>query len=204
MTELACRKCGISKPRTTEFWETHLACKDGLRKTCRECMRPQRASVSRKQRANGVKKRQASRSPEKRAALWASWYARNKDNVLAARKRYRESGKGREKAREYELAYRERNREQRNLYAQGRRYGLTTAALRAMIKAQDGKCAICDRAAPLHVDHDHQTKQVRELLCAGCNMGLGGFRDQISILESAKRYLTLHTRKDQLCLAIAL
>jgi hypothetical protein len=38
---------------------------------------------------------------------------------------------------------------------------------------QDGRCAICEEAKALLVDHDHETMLVRGLLCARCNVSEG-------------------------------
>jgi hypothetical protein len=63
---------------------------------------------------------------------------------------------------------------------------------------QNGLCAICKlyipeihehSPVPLTVDHDHNTHQVRGLLCCRCNGALGNFRDNIDILKSAIAYL---------------
>lgn len=40
-----------------------------------------------------------------------------------------------------------------------------------------------------HLDHDHKTKRYRGLLCFHCNIGLGVFKDSVSILLSAIEYL---------------
>lgn len=60
------------------------------------------------------------------------------------------------------------------------RYGVTREQWEAQYEAQGGLCAICEKAATgtsrgnrLHVDHSHETGQVRGLLCAGCNTHLG-------------------------------
>jgi ribosomal protein L24E len=55
-----------------------------------------------------------------------------------------------------------------------RRYGLTIEQFDEMLAEQGGVCAICGTDTPLgrgtfHVDHDHQTGQVRGLLCHPCN-----------------------------------
>lgn len=51
-----------------------------------------------------------------------------------------------------------------------------------MYKEQGGKCALCglpekatngDKTARLCIDHDHDTGEVRGLLCRGCNHILG-------------------------------
>ncbi len=60
------------------------------------------------------------------------------------------------------------------------------------INEQGNLCAIClkkDKTKVLCVDHDHTTKKVRGLLCHNCNVGLGNFKDNPKILESAIAYL---------------
>lgn len=69
------------------------------------------------------------------------------------------------------------------------RYGLTLEAYDELLKAADGKCAICQQPAKLCVDHDHATGQVRGMLCANCNHGLGKFRENIAALKAAIAYL---------------
>lgn len=57
-------------------------------------------------------------------------------------------------------------------------------------KAQNFCCAICQSPAPLVVDHDHVTKEIRGLLCATCNKGLGMLGDTAASLLLALKYLT--------------
>lgn len=71
-----------------------------------------------------------------------------------------------------------------------RTYGLIEDDLIALKKKSNGKCMICDKkTTKLNIDHDHSTGKVRGLLCTGCNSGLGGFRDNIRIMERALDYL---------------
>lgn len=78
------------------------------------------------------------------------------------------------------------------------RYGITSAEFDVMLEEQKGCCAICkaDDPAPARkgtysfaVDHDHQTQEVRGLLCNNCNKGLGNFQDNHELLIKAARYL---------------
>lgn len=77
------------------------------------------------------------------------------------------------------------------------RHGLSMEQFDAMLTAQLGVCAICAQPGKLNIDHDHSCcpgsyscgKCVRGLLCDDCNRGLGIFRDDPQLLDSAKRYL---------------
>lgn len=67
-----------------------------------------------------------------------------------------------------------------------RNYGLTEEVARAMY--EEG-CAICGATRNLHIDHDHETNQVRGCLCFSCNTGVGLFRDNPDLLLRAAEYL---------------
>jgi hypothetical protein len=69
-----------------------------------------------------------------------------------------------------------------------------------LLVAQNNVCAICQKPettidknknAPrsLAVDHCHSSGMVRGLLCGSCNKGLGLFKDNTELLNSAKKYL---------------
>lgn len=77
--------------------------------------------------------------------------------------------------------------------ATARRYGITEADYLGMLLSQQGTCAICNReerhGKRLSVDHDHQTGQIRGLLCSDCNFGLGNFGDDPDTLLRAVDYL---------------
>ena len=78
-----------------------------------------------------------------------------------------------------------RTRERRSVYGRSllRNYGITLETYEDMLVAQGGLCAACCHAETarnrdgtprrLHVDHDHASRQVRGLLCSGCNIVLG-------------------------------
>lgn len=79
------------------------------------------------------------------------------------------------------------------------KYGLTRAEYLQILEGQNGICAICHQPEtskrrngtplPLHIDHDHDTSQVRMLLCGNCNKGLGCFADSPERLRAAADYL---------------
>jgi len=80
-------------------------------------------------------------------------------------------------------------------------YGLAPEEYEAIVKAQDGRCAICGKQPEvLWVDHDHSCcginrscgKCRRGLLCMACNGGLGMFLDNVETLKNAIAYLEFH------------
>ena len=55
-----------------------------------------------------------------------------------------------------------------------------------MFERQRGLCGICHEPMKRPVlDHCHKTMEVRGLLCSNCNIGLGQFKDNPKLLESA-------------------
>ncbi len=74
-------------------------------------------------------------------------------------------------------------------------YGLTQADYQDLARLQGGRCALCRKAKPLRVDHDHTTGVVRGLLCQGCNLGLGALGDDLAGLERAIAYLIAAAEK---------
>jgi hypothetical protein len=69
--------------------------------------------------------------------------------------------------------------------------GVTPEERLKMIEAVGGRCAICGEAKEkMRVDHDHKTGAIRGILCNDCNLALGGFGDDPSLLSSALNYLT--------------
>lgn len=69
------------------------------------------------------------------------------------------------------------------------RYGLTKAQWEDMYATQLGLCAICRKREASAVDHCHESKKVRGLLCNPCNMILGILEADPPIVERFARYL---------------
>ncbi len=69
-------------------------------------------------------------------------------------------------------------------------YGITLAEYNQMVEDQKSECLICHKKfEKLVVDHDHSTGKVRGLLCLRCNLALGQFSDDVSLLRGAIEYL---------------
>jgi hypothetical protein len=79
-----------------------------------------------------------------------------------------------------------------------KQYGITIEDYNKMFLKQNGCCAICNLhileinkgiKKNLCVDHNHETGQVRGLLCDKCNRGIGLLQDNKDILLRAYNYL---------------
>ena len=74
-------------------------------------------------------------------------------------------------------------------------YGLTLEDFDTLLQKQNNRCAICNTTTPggrwqtFHIDHCHETKQIRGLLCTSCNNGLGRFKHDSALLQKAALYL---------------
>jgi hypothetical protein len=84
-----------------------------------------------------------------------------------------------------------------------RRYKLTRRELEDLRAAQDDRCAICGESSPQHLDHDHGTGAIRQLLCQRCNQGLGLLQDNPTLLHAAAYYVALHTARQQVAAELA-
>jgi len=80
-----------------------------------------------------------------------------------------------------------------------RSYGLTEDSYKQMFDSQNGLCDICKKTPVgkslhdvLHIDHCHETGQVRGLLCSPCNLAIGHLRYSVRIIDSGIRYLKDH------------
>jgi hypothetical protein len=90
-------------------------------------------------------------------------------------------------------AYYQENRVEKLDKARTRNYGITREEYDQKIKEQDNSCEICKLPFVPHknpcVDHNHTTLAVRGLLCTHCNSGLGHFKESLSIMQAAQKYL---------------
>lgn len=72
------------------------------------------------------------------------------------------------------------------------KYELTPEEYTQMVEDQKGLCKICKKVPTkrgLVVDHNHETGEVRGLLCIPCNSGIGLLGDHPELLLAAAEYL---------------
>jgi hypothetical protein len=103
-----------------------------------------------------------------------------------------------EKVKEIKLRHRKNNPEAvKRSYRKVRlklKFGITLERFDQMLRSQGFACAICGNGKSggrglWHVDHCHQTKRIRGLLCHNCNTALGLFKENPVIIRSAMTYL---------------
>jgi hypothetical protein len=76
-----------------------------------------------------------------------------------------------------------------------KRFGITMDDQARMFKSQGSCCKVCGSTEPndpygqWHIDHDHNTGEVRAVLCGKCNRTLGSARDDSSRLRALADYL---------------
>ena len=107
-----------------------------------------------------------------------------KKRILENTKKYKKTFEGKKSQRKYELKI---------------KYNITIEDYNSMFEAQNGRCKICgiknhefDIDKNLSVDHDHETKKVRGLLCINCNTNLGWFEEN---RDNILKYLPFRSEK---------
>ncbi len=137
-------------------------------------------------------------NPERHRQTIHTRYLKNRDKLIAQTKAWR--AKNRDYAKARAAAWAKKNPEKTlDMYRRKRakQFGLTLEQYDAMHSSQKGCCAICQRHESnfkrrLAIDHDHESGNVRQLLCIKCNVIIGHTGDSIEILEAAIAYLVRH------------
>lgn len=106
-------------------------------------------------------------------------------------------------SRAYYAANKEKERARGRVYCAAHKgdtlkknYNITLADYERILEKQNGRCKICGKKPGkkmLAVDHCHKTLKARGLLCSNCNVGLGQFKDDLSLLLKAAAYLEEHS-----------
>ena len=137
---------------------------------------------------------------EKQKARTKKWRADKADHVQAYKKQWRDKNIDAVKA--YNAQYMN-GYVKTDAYAEGcakrrlKTYSITALEFNSMWEGQNGCCAICQTKLEPRgrsknsaaIDHNHKTREVRGLLCRGCNHGIGCLGDNPSTLIAAAEYL---------------
>lgn len=144
-----CSRCGVAKS-LADFYPAK-GMRDGHRSECKSCNR-------------ALKRARYAADPDKYIRMVRRWQRENPERM----REYRQDRNARPEVK----------RKQRDMYYR-RTYGVSADDIDEMLEAQSGTCAICrvrpERLASMHVDHDHERRHLRGLLCSSCNHGLGQF-----------------------------
>ncbi len=191
-------------------------CEHDAKKRCHECT---------KALGRETKRKEYTEKPEVRKERTKKWREANPEKKLAGDRRRRQADP--ERHNNYLKKWRELNPERQIVLqnengrawkkanpkkvqaSQRRRAGMVFAQSQTpswIMSRQEGKCRICGvdlRTAQPHVDHDHSITDgrpnVRGILCAKHNKGLGLFGDNIEHLQNAIAYLRSNLTTPEKC-----
>lgn len=119
---------------------------------------------------------------------YAAYQRARKKQVALAGKKYRDTHK------EKVAAYQAVHKEEKAAYKMTYKYGIAENDYNKMLVAQGGVCGICGKTNSsrkrLFIDHNHETGEVRGLLCCRCNLVLGQLMDNVDLVLKVALYLT--------------
>lgn len=195
----SCSRCKLTKP--ADEFSPNRQDKSGLASRCKSCHREHASSLRYDvdptlhekccAKCKSVKPvDQFSRNVRNKSGLQSAcrfcqqerhrdWYVRNSERVIARTKLWAINNP-------------EKSKDLAQKRARRRIYGLPPKEYDQLLKSQGEKCAGCGDAfngITPQVDHDHETAEVRGLLCGSCNKTLGMAMDSTERLLGLVRYL---------------
>jgi hypothetical protein len=139
---------------------------------------------------------------QKQADYHKAYYAENKQQI--AKRKARWIAAKPEKQAQYTAAQNARYKANPDKYREyfrnnriKKKYDLTEAQYAEWVVKQGGRCGICGKEPSgewhgdrmLNVDHNHETGEVRGLLCNQCNRAIGLLGDPVEKMQAAVDYL---------------
>jgi hypothetical protein len=203
METKVCSKCKVEQA-VSEFYIAAKT-KDGLRSDCKIC-----------QNKAATKYRNTTKGQEKSKAYQQNPENKEKANLLRRERRLKTAGyKTNEERQEQRQAQRREQRrehcnseesiklrrERERSYRYKAAYGITLEEYDKMFEAQKGLCWICGNpqrsklSEHLCVDHNHETGEVRGLLCHTCNTTLGSYEMSKTWYEASKDKINSYLSK---------
>jgi len=88
----------------------------------------------------------------------------------------------------YYEKHKEKRKAEMKEYNAKARYGITRAEYDQLF-IDTPMCELCKVRPSQVLDHDHDTKEIRGVLCHSCNTGIGKLGDTVEGLEAAIRYI---------------
>lgn len=169
-----CKYCHDELPLTKEYFYFSKGKFDNRCKICRHIL----------YLLNSDKKKETSRER----------YKKNREIILTQCSVYYESN--REEILERKKKYTKRNKEKKRIYRLEKKFNITETELQNILDSQRGCCEICgdsllypDSVRSYAVDHNHETGEVRGLLCGNCNTALGLIKEDKRIAYSLIKYI---------------
>lgn len=171
MEEKICSKCKKELPATLEFFHKSIKGKYGLRAKCKECR-------------NIGKKIYREKNKEKINETQRQYRENNREKILKGKK-------------DYYYKNHEKCKEERRIYDKNvkrfKTYNITKDIFIDLLILQKNKCKICNNIfinnSKAFIDHNHKNGTIRGLLCMSCNLGLGNFKDNPTLLNKAAEYI---------------
>lgn len=194
-THKTCFRCKTVKP-LSDFWN-NVARSDGKQTQCKLCLketvkisstRSPEVIIQEKEKRAQWRLEKRKKDPRYHADQQFRWAVNNHERLIERRRQHREL---------WNISnYTEKDRAR----ALKKNYGLTVEQYEAMNKETEGKCPICfqppstraGKSIRLAVDHNHQTGQVRGLLCSRCNLFVGFAEKKPESLSRFLLYLKKH------------
>lgn len=175
--EKVCNICLITK-KTGQF-NRNISSPDGFYSCCKECVKIRRRARYEEDKDSILEKNRVYYKTNK--DFINSQRLENSVHIKKQRKEWREQNKDYTKAYNkewYDKNLREHAPKRKEKHLK-HYFGLTLEQFNEKVKAQDGKCEICkcdlDMGKATHVDHDHYTDTVRDILCHNCNTKYGWY-----------------------------
>lgn len=117
------------------------------------------------------------------------YYLENREVYIEkAKKRYNEN---KEEMKQYFREYYLKNKDKHRKRSLKNRYNISLKEYDKILKEQKYVCKICGckDTKKLSVDHNHETGEVRGLLCHSCNTSLGLLKENSLIMIKMVKYI---------------
>lgn len=128
----------------------------------------------------------------------AKWRAKNREKYNTMMQDWRAKNRERSCEISRKSYHKNKTRDARRRYHLKSKYGVSLEEYAEKLTAQNGVCAICTNPETslrrgtiksLDVDHNHDSGQVRGLLCSACNAALGLLQEDKERLQAMINYL---------------